>query len=76
MRATKPDHPRHRAWLPYRDYHSTNELPVIPGDIYSVDVEIWPTNVVVEKGSQLVLEVSSGDTRNSSIFQHNHPVDR
>ncbi|KAK4861613.1 hypothetical protein LT330_003648 [Penicillium expansum] len=76
MRATKPDHPRHRAWLPYRGYYSTDVLPVIPGDIYSVDVEIWPTNVVVEKGGQLVLEVSSGDTRNSSIFQHTHPLDR
>ena len=44
--------------------------------VYEVDVEIWPTNVVVEKGGKLVLEVSSGDTQGTGIFGHNHPEDR
>jgi hypothetical protein len=39
-------------------------------------VEFWSTSVVVEKGWKLVLEVSSGDTKDSGIFQHNHPSDR
>lgn len=76
MRATKPDHPRHRPWLPYREYSSKDVLPVIPGDVYPVDVEIWPTNVVVNKGGQLLLEVGSGDSKDSGIFQHTHPLDR
>lgn len=76
MRKTNPSHPRHRDWLPHRDYFSTDVLPVVPGDVYPVDIEVWPTNVVVEKGGQLVFEVSSGDTQGSGIFQHNHPEDR
>ncbi|KAJ4353955.1 uncharacterized protein N0V89_005687 [Didymosphaeria variabile] len=76
LRKTNPSHPRHREWLPHRDYFSTDVLPVIPGDVYPVDVEIWPTNVVVEKGGKLVFEVSSGDTQGSGIFAHNHPEDR
>ncbi|KAJ4286848.1 hypothetical protein N0V90_013101 [Kalmusia sp. IMI 367209] len=69
-------HPRHREWLPHRDYFSTDVQPVIPGDVYPVKVEIWPTNVVVEKGGRLVFEVSSGDTQGSGIFLHDHPEDR
>ena len=44
--------------------------------MYSVDVEVWPTNVVVEKGGKLVLEVSSGDTQGCGIFGHKSSEDR
>ncbi|CAE7205019.1 hypothetical protein CFE70_008540 [Pyrenophora teres f. teres 0-1] len=76
LRKTNPDHPKHRDYLPWRDYFSTDVQPVIPGDVYAVDVEVWPTNVVVEKGAKIVFEISSGDTQGSGIFQHNHPDDR
>lgn len=76
LRKTNPENPKHRSYLPWRDYFSTDVQPVIPGDVYAVDVEVWPTNVVVEKGGKIVFEVSSGDTQGSGIFQHNHPDDR
>jgi predicted acyl esterase len=76
LRKTNPDHPKHRDYLPWRDYFSTDVQPVIPGDVYGVDVEVWPTNVVVEKGAKIVFEISSGDTQGSGIFQHNHAEDR
>lgn len=38
--------------------YSTEVLPVVPGEVYPVDVEVWPTNVVVEKGGKILLEVS------------------
>ncbi|KAF2021431.1 X-Pro dipeptidyl-peptidase protein [Aaosphaeria arxii CBS 175.79] len=76
LRKTNPNHPKHRPYLPWRDYFSTDVQPVIPGDVYGVDVEVWPTNVVVEKGGKLVFEIASGDTQGSGIFQHNHPEDR
>ncbi|KAL1965786.1 hypothetical protein VTN77DRAFT_5107 [Rasamsonia byssochlamydoides] len=76
LRKVNTEHRRHRPWLPYRDYFSTDVLPVIPGEVYPVDVEIWPTNVIVETGGRLVLEVSSGDTQGCGVFQHNSPVDR
>ncbi|KAF5858946.1 hypothetical protein ETB97_003549 [Aspergillus alliaceus] len=56
MRKVNEKHLRHREYLPYRDYYSTGVLPVMPGEVYPVDVEIWLSNVVVEKGGKLVLE--------------------
>jgi len=77
MRTVNEQHSRHRSYLPYRDYFSTDVLPVMPGEVYPVDIEIWPTNVVVEQGGKLILEVSSGDTQGCGIyFQHTDPVDR
>ncbi|RHZ51320.1 hypothetical protein CDV55_102922 [Aspergillus turcosus] len=76
MRKVNDQHLRHRDYLPYRDYFSTDVKPVLPGEVYPVDVEIWPTNVVVEKGGKLIFEVASGDTQGSGIFQHNDPTDR
>ncbi|PIG87060.1 X-Pro dipeptidyl-peptidase (S15 family) protein [Aspergillus arachidicola] len=76
MRKVNEKHHRHREYLPYRDYTSKDVLPVLPGEVYPVDVEIWPTNVIIEKGGRLVFEVSSGDTQGSGIFQHNDPTDR
>lgn len=76
LRKINKEHPRHRSWLPHRDYFSTDVEPVIPGEIYPVDVEIWPTNVVVEKGGKIILEVSSGDTQGCGLFKHNSPFDR
>ncbi|KAF4962160.1 hypothetical protein FSARC_9734 [Fusarium sarcochroum] len=76
LRKVDEQHPKHRDELPHRNYTSKDFLPVIQGEIYSVDVEVWPTNVVVEKGGKLVFEVSSGDTQGSGIFLHNDHVDR
>jgi predicted acyl esterase len=76
LREVNACHLKHGTWLPHRDYTSRNVLPVIQGEIYAVDVEIWPTNVVVDKGGKLVFEVASGDTQGSGIFLHNDPVDR
>ncbi|KAM0268882.1 hypothetical protein ACHAQH_009885 [Verticillium albo-atrum] len=55
--------------------HVTAHLTV-SGEAYPVDVEIWPTNVIVEKGGKLVFEVSSGDTQGSGIFTHDDPSDK
>ncbi|KAJ5320584.1 hypothetical protein PENANT_c033G01930 [Penicillium antarcticum] len=76
MRQVDPENPKHREYLPHRNYYSTDAKPVIPGEVYPVDVEVWPTNVVVEKGGKIVLEIGSGDTQGSGIFQHNSPEDR
>lgn len=76
LRRVNHQHVRHRPYLPHRDYFSTDVQPVIPGEVYPVDVEIWPTNVVVETGGRIVLEVSSGDTQGSGIFLHNEQSDR
>ncbi|KAB8270405.1 Alpha/Beta hydrolase protein [Aspergillus minisclerotigenes] len=65
----------HRDYLPRREYRSSDVLPVENGVIYECDVELWPTNVVVEAGGWLVFEVASVDTEGAGLFKHNSPVD-
>lgn len=76
LRKVNEKHPKHREYLPYRDYFSTDVEEVKAGEVYTVDVEIWPTNVIAEKGGKIVFEVSSGDTQGSGIFQHSSESDR
>ena len=76
LRKVAEAHPLHRSWKPHRQYRSTDVLPVETGVVYPVDVEVWPTNVVVSQGHRLVLEVSSGDTQGAGLFEHNSEMDR
>ena len=76
LRKVEDGDSRHREWLPHREYRSTDVQEVKADTVYEVDIEVWPTNVVVEKGGKLVLEVSSGDTQGCGIFGHHHPSDR
>lgn len=48
-------HPKHRPYLPYRHYFKSDVQSVVADEVYAVDVEIWPANVVVEKGGKLIL---------------------
>lgn len=76
LRRTNPQHPQHRPWFPHRDYLSTDALPVVPNEVYTVDVELWPTNVVVQRGERLVLDIGASELAGSGLFQHNDPSDR
>lgn len=62
--------------IPERDYLSTEVQSVEPGHVYTVDIEIWPTNVVFLPGEKLVVEITSCDSKNVHVFEHNHPDDR
>ncbi|MDP2242303.1 MAG: CocE/NonD family hydrolase [Burkholderiales bacterium] len=48
--------------LPYRPYHSHDEVqPLTPGKIYELDIEIWPTSIVLPEGYRLALSVRGRD---------------
>lgn len=48
--------------LPYRPYHTHDELqPLEPGQIYELDVEIWPTHIILPAGYRLALQISGKD---------------
>jgi predicted acyl esterase len=48
--------------LPYRPYHAHDELqPLTPGQVYELDVEIWPSSIVVPPGYRLALTVRGRD---------------
>lgn len=76
LRKTEEKSPRHHEWHPHRAYLSKDHAPIVPGTVYPVDVEIWPTNVVLSPGDTLVLEISSGDTQGAGLFEHNAEEDR
>jgi predicted acyl esterase len=47
---------------PYRPYHTHDEAqPLEPGEIYPLDIEIWPTSIVVPAGCRVALSVRGRD---------------
>lgn len=82
-----------QASLPYRPWHShLRELPLTPGNPVDVDVEIWPTSVVVPAGYRFGVTVSGRDfempgdgpwpvlygieNRGNGVFVHDDADDR
>jgi predicted acyl esterase len=48
--------------LPYRPWHTHDEeWPLTPGEAIELDIEIWPTSIVVPPGYQLALTVRGKD---------------
>ncbi|MES2185040.1 MAG: CocE/NonD family hydrolase [Pseudomonadota bacterium] len=48
--------------LPYRPYHTHDEvLPLVPGRPVDLDVEIWPTCIVIPAGYRLALTILGRD---------------
>ena len=48
--------------LPYRPYHSHDrKQPLKPGDVVELDIEIWPTCIVVPPGHRIALTVRGKD---------------
>jgi predicted acyl esterase len=77
----------------YRPYHPHDEVqPLTPGEIYGLDVEIWPTSIVVPQGYRIALTVRGKDyehpgkgsriksfvneLKGCGPFLHNDPQDR
>jgi uncharacterized protein len=48
--------------LPYRPYHTHDDKwPLRPGQIYEVDVEVWPTSVVLPAGYRIAVNIAGKD---------------
>ena len=58
-----------------RSTPTTSSRSCSPARSFRVEIEIWPTSVVVERGERLVLEVGAKDDP-QSFFQHDDPRDR
>lgn len=82
-----------QASKPYRPVHAHEAIePLEPGNVYELQVEIWPLCFVFPKGYRLVLTVGSSDfqhglpgphpqiygkeMRGCSVLLHDHPDDR
>lgn len=79
--------------LPYRPYHTHDEKqPLKPEEIYELDIEIWPTCIVVPPGYRVALTIRGKDyehdgapatlsnmknpMRGCGPFVHDDPSDR
>ena len=77
----------------YRPHHTHDEQqPLVPGEVYELDVEIWPTSIVLPRGYRLALTIHGKDfdhglpepmpqlygrpMRGCSVFLHDDPGDR
>ncbi len=65
--------------LPYRPWHSHDEIQKLqPDEIVALDVEIWPTSIVVPPGYRLVLTLAGRDFEYDTPGRmlHDDPADR
>ena len=59
--------------LPFRPYHTHDEVqPLTPGEVYELDIEIWPTSMVFKKGNRIRLDVQPRDGFGSQSYLHYH----
>jgi uncharacterized protein len=79
----KTDPQRSTEHLPY--YPHDERAPLAPGEVYEVDLEIWPMGLALEKGSRLTLTIqgkdferpgATGPLRGVAWFTHDDPTDR
>jgi predicted acyl esterase len=63
-----------------RPFHTHDEVQKLaPGEVYEVDLEIWPTSAVLPAGYRLALTLMGKDFQFPGIpgrILHNHPHDR
>jgi predicted acyl esterase len=78
--------------LPYRPFHPHDESwPLTPGEVYELNIELWPTCIALPAGYQVALQISGHDferevppddpntmwtSRGSGPYLHTNPIDR
>jgi uncharacterized protein len=70
----KLDPARSTEWRPYHTHDEVQKLQ--PGEIYAIDVEIWPASVFLPRGYRLALTLQGKDFERVGWFTHDDPVDR
>lgn len=78
---------------PYRPFHTHDRAePLEPGQAYELDVEVWPSSIVIPKGYRIAVTISGADyhhdlpppwptvygvpLRGVSVMTHDDPIDR
>jgi predicted acyl esterase len=71
------------AWRPVHTHDERQ--PLVPGEAYALDIEIWPTSVTLPAGYRLALTIQGkdferpdepGPFKGSGFFTHENDVDR
>jgi X-Pro dipeptidyl-peptidase C-terminal non-catalytic domain len=75
MHKVDKKNPKNQSYIPHRNYFSPDVQEVKAGQVYTMDVEIWPVNVIAEKVEELCLKhlpgipegVESSNTRTNEV---------
>ncbi len=60
-----------------RPFHTHDQVQKLtPGEVVSVDIEIWPTSMVFATGHRLALTIGAHDSGGWESFTHDDPEDR
>jgi predicted acyl esterase len=84
----KLDEERSYPWRPFHPHDK--EEPLVPGEVYELDIEVWATCIILPAGYRLALTIQGRDfdhglesaaamgfeMRGSGPFQHTDPIDR
>ncbi|KIX01911.1 uncharacterized protein Z518_07850 [Rhinocladiella mackenziei CBS 650.93] len=62
--------------FPVLSHKRGDKKDVKNGEIYQLDFELWPTDLVVEKGETLIFEVTAKDPEGVAWFGANEAADR
>lgn len=76
--------------LPYRPYHAHDDKqPLTPGQVYELDIEIWPMSIILPAGYTIAIDIRGRDferpgsdtnpafrSRGSGPWIHDDPIDR
>ena len=90
MSAGEPQCPVSQGWLrvsqrkldprrstEWRPHHTHDEIQKMqPGEVYPVDIEIWPTSLFLPSGYRLAVTFQGRDFERVGWFTHDDPVDR
>lgn len=49
----------------------THRVPLVPGQLYAVDVELWPTSIIFNKGHRIRVDVSATNFPRFDVNMHN-----
>lgn len=61
---------------PYQPFHAHKRRHLLsPGQVVPVNIEIWPTSMVFEKGHRLQLEIRCNDPAGLGDILHHHPLE-
>jgi predicted acyl esterase len=79
----KTDPQRSSAFQPFHTHDAREAM--VPGEVYAVDVEVWPMSIALSAGARLELRIQGKDferagetgiARGSGFFLHDDPADR
>lgn len=70
-------------WMPWHSHREAQ--PLTPGEVYEIDLEIWPASVALPEAARLALTLqgkdferpdAAGPLKGSGLFTHTDPTDR